>query len=395
MNFIRLDKIAGGAVTADFADLDRLITGLVGSGQLVDAQYAFGHGGEVVATAAFGEATLDSRFCIFSSTKPVFASLIWRLVDDERLNLDDKVVDHWPEFGAGGKETITIEQLLLFTAGIPSGAISRVDIASRERRRRAMEGWSIEWEPGSRYQYHPFSAGWVLSEIVSRITGLDHGAALRAGVLDPLGIERLDLGSAVDQTTDIRPVRLIRTAPVDPFEVLTGQPAPTAGGATDEEPFDIRGLANDPVVIAAGAPGAGAIADAASVAAFYQALLHNPDEIWSPAILRAGTTEIRNRLADPLRLGAPANRTLGLIVATDDNPRLSRPQYGVDLVMHPFGPAVSASTFGHGGGGGQIAFADPESKMSFCFLSNAIDQDTFGAFRNQHDIIAAAVAAFP
>jgi CubicO group peptidase (beta-lactamase class C family) len=380
-------------VTAQFGDLDRLFEGLVDAGQLVDAQYAFGLDGAVITAAAFGEATLDSRFCIFSSTKPVFASLIWRLLDESRLHLESKVVDFWPEFGAHGKDTVTIEQLLLFTAGIPNGSISRDEIGSRELRARAMERWAIEWEPGSRFQYHPFSAGWVLSEIVARVTGLDHGAALRAYVLDPLGIERLDLGAAVDQTGDIRPVQLIRSAPVDPFEVLTGQPSPVAPDADGPEPFDILGFANDPVVIAAGAPGAGGIADAASVAAFYQALLHNPAGLWSPEILHDATANVRNTMPDPLRLGASANRTIGLIVATDDNPRLTRPAYGVDLVMHPFGPAVSAQTFGHGGGGGQIAFADPTTGVSFCFLSNAIDQDTFGAFANQQAIIAAAVAA--
>ncbi|MFZ1488685.1 MAG: serine hydrolase domain-containing protein [Ilumatobacteraceae bacterium] len=380
----------GGA----FDDLNQLIRGLVEGGELVDAQYAFGREGEVVAAEAFGSATPDSRFCIFSSTKPVFASLVWRLLDDDRLRLDTRVVELWPEFGQHGKDTITIEQLLLFTAGIPNGSITRDEVGSRESRARAMERWEIEWEPGSRYQYHPFSAGWVLSEIVSRLTGLDHGAALRALVLDPLGIERLDLGSAVNLIGDIRPVQLIRSAPVDPFEVLTGQPSPApAADRGGPEAFDILGFANDPVVIAAGAPGAGAIADASSVARFYQALLHNPAGLWSAGILRDATTNIRNTMPDPLRLGAPANRTIGLIIATDDNPRLSRPAYGVDLVMHPFAPSVSPSTFGHGGGGGQIAFADPTTGVSFCFLSNAIDQDTFGAFANQHAIIAAALTA--
>lgn len=374
-------------------DLNTLIEDLVETGQLVDAQYALARDQEVFAAAAFGGASLDSRFCIFSATKPVFAALVWRLLDDQRLRLDTRVVDLWPEFGLHGKHTITIEQLLLFTAGIPNASIARDEIGMRELRARAMQGWATEWEPGSRYQYHPFSAGWVLSEIVSRVTEFDHGEALRAFVLDPLGIERLDLGSAVDLGGDIRPVQFIRSAPVDPFEVLAGQPSPSNAVDDASEPFDILGLANDPVVIAAGVPGAGAIADASSVAAFYQALLHNPRELWSASVLRDATTNIRNTMPDLLRLGAPANRTIGLIIATDDNPRLSRPAYGVDLVMHPFGPAVSGATFGHGGGGGQIAFADPTTGLSFCFLSNAIDRDTFAAFANQQAIIAAAVAA--
>lgn len=378
----------------DVSDLERLIRELVASGQLVDAQYAMAHEGDVIAAGAFGDATPDSRFCIFSATKPVFASLVWLLLDNGVLGLGTRVAELWPEFGQAGKEPITVEHLLLHAAGIPSATIPRDAIGTRDSRSAAMLRWQAEWEPGTRYEYHAFSAGWVLSEVVTRVTGVDHGEALRTLVLDPLRIGRLDLGSAVDRTGDIRPVQLIRSAPVDPFEVLTGEPAAASRtGSPDVEPFDILGLANDPVVIAAGAPGAGAIADASSVALFYQALLHNPGGLWSTDILRDATTNLRNRMPDPLRLGAPANRTLGLIVATDENPRLIRPSYGIDLVMHPFGPAVSPTTFGHGGGGGQIAFADPETGFSFCFLSNAIDRDTFGAFRNQHAIIAAAVAA--
>jgi CubicO group peptidase (beta-lactamase class C family) len=374
-----------------FNELDRLVSELAASGKLADAQYAFGRNNELVTTKAFGQATLDSRFCIFSSTKPIFAALVWRLLDDRRLTLQTKVVDVWPEFGAGRKERITIEDLLLFTAGIPRYMIARDAVATRETRAQQMEQWQVEWEPGSQFAYHPFSAGWVLSEVVARVTGMDHTVALRKLVLDPLGITRLELGVPAQTIGDLRPVDYIRTAPFDVFEAVTGQPSPPP--QEGEEPFDIRQFANDPVVIAAGAPGGGAISDAASVALFYQALLHNPGRLWSPEILADATANVRNRMPDALRMGAPANRTIGLIIATDENPRLQIPAHGIDLLMHPFGPAVSPSTFGHGGGGGQIAFADPTTGISFCFLSNVIDRDAFGAFQNQQDIIAAAVAA--
>lgn len=374
-----------------FDGLDQLITSLIARGELRDAQYAIGLDNAIVTTKAFGGADLDSRFCIFSSTKPIFASLVWRLIDQGRLRLDTRVVEVWPEFGQHGKDSITIEHLLLHTAGIPSPMITPEAIGIREARAHEIEQWPLELEPGTAYTYHPFSAGWVLAEVVTRITGMPHGEALRAEILVPLGIDRLELGVSPERLGDVRRIDYIREAPFDVFEAVTGQPSPPADPHA-EEPFDIRGFANDPVVIGAGAPGGGAISNAASVATFYQALLHNPAHLWSDEILADATTNIRNTFPDGLALGAPANRTIGLIIAGDDHRRFSLPQHGVDLVMHPFGPAVSPQTFGHGGGGGQIAFADPTTGVSFCFLSNVIDRDAFGAFQNQQDIIEAAVS---
>lgn len=261
---------------SDFGQLDRLISNLALHGELRDAQYAIGFEGEIVNTRTFGEATPSSRFCIYSATKPIFASLIWILIDKGEIQLDTRVVDLWPEFGQHGKHPITLANLLLHTAGIPSPMISSNAIGSREQRAREIEQWPLEHDPGTRYAYHAFSAGWVLAELVSRITQLPHGEALRLEVLEPLGLDRLELGVPRDRLGDIRPVDYIRSAPFDVFEAVTGEPTPAPGAA---EPFDIRGFANDPQVIAAGAPGGGAVSNAESVALFYQALLHNPDEL--------------------------------------------------------------------------------------------------------------------
>lgn len=378
---------------SELTALDSLIQRLIDEGQLRDAQYALARGGRIVATEAFGEATLNSRFCIFSSTKPIFASLIWRLIDQGEIALETRVADLWPEFAGGGKGAVTLEQLLVHTAGFPSAMISAEAIGSREARAAEIEQWPLEFEPGSQYQYHPFSAGWVLAELVTRITGMPHGQALREQILEPLGITRLELGVPADRIGDVRPVDYIREAPFDPFEaVATGQGTPPPR-VEEGEAFDIRGFANDPVVIGAGAPGGGAISDAASVAQFYQALLHNPAGLWSSEILADATGNIRNSHPDGLALGAPANRTIGLIVAGEGHRRITLPEYGVDLIMHPFAPTVSSQTFGHGGGGGQIALADPITGVSFSFLSNVIDQDAFGAFKNQQDIIETAARA--
>jgi CubicO group peptidase (beta-lactamase class C family) len=97
------------------------------------------------------------------------------------------------------------------------------------------------------------------------------------------------------------------------------------------------------------------------MATFYQRLLHGQEDVWPADLLSDVTSNVRNRLPDPA--GVPANRSLGLILAGDDGWSHAR----------GMGRTVSPGTFGHNGAGGQIAWADPESGLSFCYLTNGRD----------------------
>jgi CubicO group peptidase (beta-lactamase class C family) len=166
-------------------------------------------------------------------------------------------------------------------------------------------------------------------------------------VCAPLGLPRL-LGLPVDAQADIAPL-------VD----TTGRNA---------DPHTL--LLNDPKVRAAGLPGGGAIATAADLARFYQALLHDRGGLWDAAVLRDATSQIRCTFDDPL-LGVPVNRTLGLVVAGDDGQHILR--YAI------FGGGCSPRSFGHAGVHAQVAWADPESGISFVYLNNAVTDDQMRA----------------
>ena len=113
-----------------------------------------------------------------------------------------------------------------------------------------------------------------------------------------------------------------------------------------------------------GVPGGGGVSDAADLCSYYQALLHDPDGLWDPTWLTDGTGNVRNTFRNPMT-GEPANRTLGLVVAGDD---------GLSF-MRGMGRTVSPRAFGHNGAAGQIAWADPDSGLSFVYLTNGLDQD--------------------
>ncbi|MDA0301165.1 MAG: serine hydrolase, partial [Chloroflexi bacterium] len=149
---------------------------------LPSAQVAVGRRGKVAAVRTVGEATIagrrgsarnDTLYCLFSATKGVVGASVWALIEDGRLRLDEKVCEIIPEFTGHGKDAITVEHVLTFTGGFPLAPMHPRLWEDREGRVARMAGWWLNWEPGSRYEYHPTTAHWVLVEIIMRRTGLD------------------------------------------------------------------------------------------------------------------------------------------------------------------------------------------------------------------------------
>jgi CubicO group peptidase (beta-lactamase class C family) len=140
---------------------------------------------------------------------------------------------------------------------------------------------------------------------------------------------------------------------------------------------------NQPEVRAVGVPGGGGISTAADLALYYQALLHDPIGVWKPDVLADVTSNVRNRMPD--YIGTPANRTIGLILAGDDGRSNAR----------GMGRTVSPGTFGHNGAGGQIAWADPATGVSFCYLTNGLDQHQLREWRRTTAIASRAGNCVP
>ena len=361
----------------------------IDTGSLPACQFALALDGEVLVQETLGAASPDARFAIWSSTKPVFSSVVWQLMGEGKLDSESPVVALWPEFGAHGKDKVTLAHLLLFTAGFPNPPLDLDTIDDREARARQIEQWTLDWEPGTRYAYHGLSAHWVMAELVMRVTGTDHRFALRERVLDPLGLDRLQLGVPVEQQGDVQGM-------VETGEPATLEEIAEALGLTELPPelkavFDQSATATaggDPLLLleqphvrAAGLPGGGAVSDAASLALFYQHLLHDPKGVWDPAVLNDVKTNVRNTfVGEPL--GVKAMRTLGLEVQGDDATARFRSGSG----------AASPATFGHGGAGGQIGWADPVSGLSFAYLTNGLDRNAVRAARRGRELATAAAA---
>jgi CubicO group peptidase (beta-lactamase class C family) len=340
-------------------DLVRRAQREIDEGRIPSCQLAFARDGELVVWRSLGDAAPESRYVMFSATKPVVAAAMWILIGDGAVDVSRPVVSYVPEFGSNGKDVITVEQVMLHTSGFPRAPFAPADWDDRDRRLSRFAQWRCNWEPGTRFEYHPTSAHWVLAELIERVSGIDFRDFVRSRVIEPLGLAGLELGVPTERQGDIN--TLVRTgAPASPDEleaVLGIRELPQTEVTTEA----LLGF-NHPDVRVVGVPGGGGVSTAADVALFYQALLHDPVGIWEPDLLADVTATVRNTFPD--YMGTPANRTLGLVVKGD----------GDRSHMRGMGRTVSPRAFGHNGAAGQIAWGDPDSGASFCFLTNGIDE---------------------
>lgn len=337
----------------------------IDEGLLPSCQIALAIDGQVVLHETFGSANNENRYTIFSATKPIVAATAWQLIADGTLDVSRRVVDYVPEFGEGAdtrKREVTVEQVMLHTSGFPNAPMGPPVWFTRSGRLQRFADWRLNWDPGTRYEYHPTSAHWVLAEVIERISGQDYRTTLRELVLDPLGLHRLQVGIPEDQQrpgdiVDMQECGAVATP--DEIEAVYGIRALPANEVTPEALMRF----NRADVRALGVPGAGGVSDAASLALFYQTLLHDPLGLWSPAVLEDAKTNVRNMLVEPL-VNQPAWRTLGLRLAGHDG-------HGN---LRGFGRTNSGDAFGHNGSAGQVAWADPATGLSFVYLTNGIDK---------------------
>ncbi|HWA66605.1 MAG TPA: serine hydrolase domain-containing protein [Mycobacteriales bacterium] len=346
----------------------------VDDGVLPAVQLALGYEGEVVEAATYG-APSDARFVTFSVTKAFTGGLAWLLMSDGALRDSTRVADVVAEFAANDKGAVTLAHLLTHTAGFPRAPMRPEEGADREQRRKRLASWRLDWTPGTQTEYHPTSAYWALVEVIEEVTSSDFRQVFAERIASPLGIVGLTLGVPIGAQADV--VRVESVGEVEAGKETFGDRVKETGGG-----FLLR--FNEPEVLASGVPGAGAVGTAADVATYYQALLHNPGGLWDAAVLEDATRNVRNTLVDPL-FGCPANRTLGLVVAGDDD----------KAAVRGFGAHTGPRAFGALGVGGQIAWADPDSGLSFSYLTSGLDVDVVASFVRSAKIAGLAARCAP
>jgi CubicO group peptidase (beta-lactamase class C family) len=302
----------------------------------------------------------DTLVNVFSVGKAMASLCLHLLVERGRIDLEQPVARYWPEFAAGGKAGITVRMLLGHRAGLP--AIRRLlpddamyDWGLMAAALAAEEPW---WEPGRQHGYHVNTFGFLVGELVRRVSGVSIGSFFRREIAGPL---------AADFHFGIGPEHDGRIADyVFSEEILASQPR--SPGEVDEErrrllrcvyfnPPGLSGLGtvNTRAWRTAEMPSTNGHANARALARFYSALACGgaidgirllQGETLDAAIaeVSAGTDFVLRR---PSRFG------LGF--------QLTQPE-------SPFGP--NGRSFGHFGAGGSLGFADPDARLAFGYTMN-------------------------
>lgn len=284
---------------------------------------------------------------IYSTTKPIAALTLAHVIDALPAGYETLVADVWPEFGANGKDQVTIAQMVSHQAGLP-GFVDPVDPGlwlDPPACAAALAPLAPLWEPGTAHGYHPLSWGYLIGELVQQIAGRSVGAILRDDIAGPAGID-FQIGTPApdhDRVAEImRPRALPELGEINDATrtaFLTKWSSPDRGGAIWRE-IEI--------------PSANGIGTAGAVAQLYGIYAHG-------GVLN-GERVISEAAFDALTQSRVKGQDLVLPFITEFAAGVMRNN------LRLYGP--NPNTLCHSGWGGSLALGDPDRGLSAAYIMN-------------------------
>lgn len=314
--------------------------------------------------------TEDSLQLVFSTTKGATAACANLLAQRGELDLDAPVASYWPEFKAARKADIPVRWLLCHKAGLPvvDAELTLEQVLAWDPVVEALAAQAPVWEPGTAHGYHALTYGWLVGEVVRRVTGRSVGTFFAEEFAGPLGLE-FWIGLPDAEQHRVAPL-VTWSTPKDPAmaelmnqfmgpHTLLGRALGGPGAVFTQE----SGVFNRPDVRAAEIPAANGVTNARSLARFYAGLTGTveggPSEaLLSPEQVAAASTTQTSGPDQVLYL----ETTFGLGFFTAS----AMARYG------------APSSFGHTGAGGSVGFADPVNGIGFGYVMNRMMQSLTG-----------------
>jgi len=387
-----------GWMHPDFAGVASALRGLLDSGPGGAAVCVY-HRGVCVADLWGGVKnrcgapwTQDTMAPSFSTTKGVASTLMHVAVDRGLVDYDDAVAKHWPEFAQAGKECITIRQVMAHQSGLYHirQMIDRADrMLDWQYMVRAIERTAPIHEPGTRTGYHGLTYGYLIGEILQRVTGRTFSRLVQDELVRPLGLDGMYVGAPDEALPRAAELLWPETSVMSPVDVLASGGIASAlltGGANALQgvlrfvgvQLDLGSIldalapngissfefgAHD--TLRAAIPAANGLFTARSLARMYAALAGGGEidgvRLVSPGTL-ARATEVQE---------APAGR---VVIPFDMRWRLG--YHGVATTR-----GVPKKAFGHFGFGGSGAWADPRRDLAVALILNSGLGTPFGDSR--------------
>ena len=341
--------------------VDALLDELVGSGLELGLQVAVIRHGHTLVDAARGVAEprsgalvdSDTLFWAASTAKGVATTVAHVLVEQGQLTDDMRLVEVWPEFGAHGKDKVTLRHVLLHTAGVPGlpRDVSATDLCDWDHMCAVIADSELWWEPGTRFGYHAKTFGFLLGEVLRRATGDDISTLLRARVTGPLGVGD-DVHFAVPKSELPRVARQVAdgSAPVRPEPGSPHDRAMPPGVVPDAD------YANRADLLSCNIPSEGTMS-ARGVARMYSALLGHVEGVTLVSAPRLAAMAAVSFVGMDEVMGFASSWAFGYSPS------------------RPNGRGVPGSSFGMIGMNGSAAYADIDSGVAVAVMRNRFTSD--------------------
>ncbi|SEJ86694.1 CubicO group peptidase, beta-lactamase class C family [Pseudomonas linyingensis] len=301
----------------------------------------------------------DTILNLYSCTKAFTAAAALQLVGEGKLELDAPVTRLWPEFGAAGKQHITLRQLLSHRAGLPAirQPLPPEALYDWDTMTAALAAEQPWWTPGEAHGYAPITYGWLLGELIRRATERAPGEVIVERTARSLGLD-FHIGLADSEFHRVAHITRGKGSHGDAaaqrvLNAMMREPQAMTTRAFTNPP-SIMTSTNKPEWRRMQQPAANGHGNARSLAGFYAGLLDG--SLLDSALLAEMTRE--HSLGDDLTLLTRTRLGLGLMLEQPDMPNAT---YG-----------LGRHAFGHPGAGGSIGFADPERDLAFGFVVNTL-----------------------
>jgi len=303
---------------------------------------------------------------VFSCTKVATAMCLHLLAARGAVDLDDPVARHWPEFAAKDKQDITLRMLLDHSAGLPAlrGPLKSDCLLDWDYMVRALEEEAPFWTPGTQVGYHAVTFGFLVGEVVRRVSGRSLGQFFRDEIAGPLELD-FSIGLPEEDEARVSPVYPFRPTKAEqdtPFLKAAMQ----KGTATNLFVFNsgdwsVKGV-NTRAGRAAEIGAANGVTNARGLAGLFKALVDGGARLGLDASTissfaqASSATHLDQTLRAPTRFGPGFMLSMG---------QRKTPTGKEGLVIGP-------RAFGHVGMGGSVAFADPERGLAFGYTMSRL-----------------------